>query len=88
MHTIAFEVDFLMEDNFTYDDEADDPKDIKRKKLAFKEQVANARTHLDGLKSKYYSEINAGVKLTPDQKRKNAWCRKTKNRKQNQHLYP
>ena len=45
-HLASDEVDFLMEDNFTYDDEADDPKDIKRKKLAFKEQVADAKSPL------------------------------------------
>ena len=39
-HLASDEIDFLMEDNFTYDEEADDAKDIKRKKLAFKEQVA------------------------------------------------
>jgi len=62
------EVDFLMEDSFTYNED-DDPKDIKRKKLAFKEQVADARAKLDGQKSKYYEEIKAGVKLTPDQQK-------------------
>ena len=36
-------------------------RDIKRKKLALKEQVANAKSHLDGQKSKYYEEIKAGV---------------------------
>jgi len=68
-HLNSEEVDFLMEDTFVYEDDVDDPKEIKRKKLAFKEQVANARTHLDGEKSKYYSEIKAGVKLTPDQQK-------------------
>tara|TARA_R100000654_G_scaffold46058_2_gene72216 strand:- start:623 stop:1798 length:1176 start_codon:yes stop_codon:yes gene_type:complete len=68
-HLTGDEVDFLMEDGFTFDEEVDDPKDIKRKKLAFKEQVANARSHLDGQKSKYYEEIKAGVKLTPDQQK-------------------
>jgi len=68
-HLNSEEIDFVMEDTFVYEDDVDDPKDIKRKKLAFKEQVANARTHLDGLKSKYYSEIKAGVKLTPDQQK-------------------
>ena len=58
-----------MEDQFAIDEEADDEKDQKRKKLALKEQVANAKSHLDGLKSKYYEEIKAGVKLTPDQKK-------------------
>jgi len=68
-HLSSDEVDFLMEDSFTYDEETDDPKDIKRKKLAFKEQVADARAQLDRQKSKYYEEIKSGVKLTPDQQK-------------------
>ena len=68
-HLSSDEIDFLMEDSFTFDEEVDDPKNIKRKKLAFKEQVADARAQLDRQKSKYYEEINAGVKLTPDQQK-------------------
>ena len=68
-HLSSDEVDFLMEDSFTYNEEADDPKDIKRKKLAFKEQVADARAQLDRQKSTYYEEIKSGVKLTPDQQK-------------------
>ena len=63
------EINFLMEDQFSYDEEEDDDRDIRRKKLALKEQVANARTHLDGQKSKYYDEIKAGSKLTPEQQK-------------------
>ena len=63
------EINFLIEDSFSYDEEIDEKIDIKRKKLAFKEQVANARSHLDGRRSKYYAEIKAGVKLTPDQQK-------------------
>jgi len=63
------EIQFLMEDNFLYDEDLDDERDIKRKKLAFKEQVANAKTHLDGQKSKYYEEIKAGSKLTLEQQK-------------------
>ena len=48
------EINFLVEDKFSYDEDVDDEKDIKRKKLALKEQVANAKSHLDGQKSKYY----------------------------------
>ena len=68
-HLNADEVDFLIEDGFTFDEEVDDPKDIKRKKLAFKEQVASARSHMDKLKSNYYEEIKSGVKLTPGQQK-------------------
>tara|TARA_Y100000296_G_scaffold85076_1_gene120086 strand:+ start:623 stop:1831 length:1209 start_codon:yes stop_codon:yes gene_type:complete len=63
------EINFLMEDSFSYDEEIDEAIDIKRKKLAFKEQVANAKSHLDGRKSKYYAEIKAGSKLSPDQQK-------------------
>ena len=60
------EINFLMEDSFSFDEEEDTDRDIKRKKLALKEQVAAARSHLDGQKSKYYEEIKAGSKLTPE----------------------
>ena len=60
---------FLMEDLYSWDEELDEDRDIKRKKLALKEQVANAKTHLDGLKSKYYDEIKAGSKLNPEQQK-------------------
>jgi len=58
-HLTREEVNFLMEDSFSYDEEVDDEKEIKRKKLALKEQVAEAKTYLDGEKSKYYDEIKA-----------------------------
>jgi ABC-type sulfate transport system substrate-binding protein len=58
-----------MEDTFQIDEEEDSDREIRRKKLAFKEQVASARSHLDGQKSKYYKEIKAGSKLTPEQQK-------------------
>jgi len=63
------EINFLMEDSFSYDEEVDEERDIRRKKLALKEQVANARAHLDGQKSRYYEEIKAGSKLTAEQQK-------------------
>jgi hypothetical protein len=63
------EINFLMEDSFSYDEEEDEERDIRRKKLALKEQVANARAHLDGQKSKYYEDIKAGSKLTTEQQK-------------------
>ena len=70
-HLNLEEINFLMEDQFSYDEEVDDEKEIRRKKLALKEQVANAKSHLDGQKSKYYEDIKAGSKLTPEQQK--AW---------------
>ena len=63
------EINFLMEDTFSYDEDMDDDRDIRRKKLALKEQVASAKSHLDGRKSKYYDEIKAGSKLTGEQQK-------------------
>jgi len=68
-HLDSEEIDFLMEDNFSFNEDEDDAKDIKRKKLALKEQVAEAKTYLDGQKSKYYEEIKAGSKLTSEQQK-------------------
>ncbi len=68
-HLDGEEINFLMEDQFSFDEDVDDERDIKRKKLALKEQVANAKSHLDGLKSKYYEDIKAGGKLTNEQQK-------------------
>jgi len=68
-HLSSDEINFLIEDRFSFDEDMDDDRDIKRKKLAFKEQVAEAKTYLDGQKSKYYEEIKAGSKLTPEQQK-------------------
>ena len=65
-HLNQDEVDFLIDEEFSYDEEIDEEKDIKRKKIALKEQVARAKSHLDGQKSKYYEEIKAGSRLTPE----------------------
>lgn len=65
-HLSSEEVDFLLEDNFKYDEDYDDEKDIMRKKLALKEEVASAKLHLEDQKSKYYEEIKNGSKLTPE----------------------
>jgi len=66
-HLSAEERNFLLEDTFGFDEETEDPKDIRKKKIALKEQVAEAKAYLDGQKSKYYEEIKAGSKLTTEQ---------------------
>jgi hypothetical protein len=68
-HLTSDEIEFLIEDSFSYDEEIDEDRDIKKKKIALKEQVANAKSHLDGQKSKYYKEIKAGSRLTPEAKK-------------------
>jgi len=84
-HLDSGEINFLMEDNFSFDEEVDDERDIKRKKLALKEQVAEAKAYLDGQKSKYYEDIKAGSKLTTEQQKAvEFFNRHTKESKENQ----
>jgi len=68
-HLNSEEINFMLEDKFSWDEEEDEEIDIRRKKLALKEQVANAKSHLDGQKSKYYEDIKAGSKLTGEQQK-------------------
>lgn len=68
-HLDKEEIDFLMEDSFSYDEDIDEERDIRKKKIAYKEELAKAKNHLDGLKSKYYEEIKAGSKLNPEQQK-------------------
>jgi len=67
-HLDKEDIDILMED-FSFDESLDDEKDIRKAKIAFKEEVAKAKSHLEGLKSKYYEQIKAGSRLTPDQQK-------------------
>jgi len=68
-HLDSEEISFLMEDNFAYDEELDEDRDVRRKKLAHKEELAKAKNYLDSLKTKYYEEIKAGSRLNPEQKK-------------------
>ena len=66
-HLSQEEIEFVMEDTFSYDEDMDEDREIKRKKLAMKEQVAQAKLHLESVKSKYYEDIKSGAKLTKEQ---------------------
>ena len=68
-HLTQDEINFLIEDKFSFDEEVDEPKDIKRKKLAYKEAVAEARGHLENMKEKYYDDLKLGSKLPPEQQK-------------------
>jgi hypothetical protein len=68
-HLDPEEVKFLMEDNFEYDEDVDDERDIRKKKLARKEEIAKARKFLEDTKSKYYDEIKLRPGVTQDQQK-------------------
>ena len=82
-HLDKEEVDFLMEDNFSYDEELDEPRDIRKKKLAFKEEVAKARKELDAMKDKYYQEIKLRPGVTQDQQKATDFFNRYKQQEEN-----
>ena len=67
-HLDKEDIELLMED-FSYDEELDEPKEIRKAKIAFKEEAAKAKQHLEKLKNNYYEEIKAGSKLSPEQQK-------------------
>ena len=68
-HLNSEEVNFMIEDNFSFDEEVDEERDIRKKKLAYKEEVAKAKQHLEGLKNQYYEEIKLRPGVTQDQQK-------------------
>jgi len=62
------DVELLLED-FDYDEDLDEDRDIRKKKLAFKEEVAKAKGFLEETKSKYYDEIKLRPGVTQDQQK-------------------
>jgi hypothetical protein len=68
-HLDKEEIEFLLEDNFSYDEELYDERDVRKKRLAYKEEVAKAKNYLEDLKSKYYEEIKLRPGVTQEQKK-------------------
>jgi len=56
-HLDADDVDFLFNKNFAYDEETDDPSEIKAKQLAYKEELYNAQRYFNSAKEKYYADL-------------------------------
>jgi len=59
------DIDLLLED-FEYDEDLDEDRDIRKKKLAFKEEVAKAKNFLEETKEKYYADIKLKSNVNPD----------------------
>jgi hypothetical protein len=68
-HLNSEEINFMIEDNFSWDEDVDEEREVRKKKLAYKEEVAKAKGHLEGLKSKYYEEIKLRPGITKDQQK-------------------
>ena len=68
-HLNSEEIDFILEDSFSWDEDLDEDRHIKKKKLAYKEEIAKARNFLEDTKSKYYDEIKLRPGVTQEQKK-------------------
>jgi hypothetical protein len=69
-HLSQEEIDFMIEDTFAFDEDIDEERDIKRKKLAYKEEVSKARKFLQDTKEKYYDDIKLkSPNLSDDQQK-------------------
>ena len=69
-HLSQEEIDFMIEDTFAFDEDIDEERDIKRKKLAYKEEVSKARKFLEDTKEKYYDDIKLkSPSLSEDQQK-------------------
>jgi hypothetical protein len=62
------DINLILED-FEFDEDMDEDRDIRKKKLAFKEEVAKARNFLEQTKSKYYDEIKLRPGVTQEQQK-------------------
>ncbi len=68
-HLDSEEIKFVIEDSFKFDEDLDEARDIKKKKLAYKEEVAKAKNYLDSLKDKYYAEIKLRPGVNQEQQK-------------------
>ena len=62
------DIDLILED-FEFDEDIDEDREIRKKKLAFKEEVAKAKNFLEETKSKYYDEIKLRPGVTQEQQK-------------------
>ncbi len=68
-HLNQEEINFLMEDSFSYDEEVDEERTVKKRQLLFKEEIAKAKSFLESSKSKYYEEIKLRPGVTQEQQK-------------------
>ena len=68
-HLDTEEVNFVLEEAFSFDTDIDEERDIKKKKLAKKEAVVEAREFLEDLKKEYYDEIKMRPGVNQEQQK-------------------
>lgn len=76
------DIQLLLEENFGVDEEVDEERDIKKKKVAFKEEIAKAKAYLDNVKNKYYEEIKLRPNASKEQNEANDFFNRYKKNEQ------
>ena len=64
-HLDQDDIDYLIKESYSFDEEADEEKDI-RKKVAYKEALYNARNHFETLKEKYKAPLESSSADIPN----------------------
>ena len=64
------DIGYLLEDKFSYDEELDDEKDVKKKKVAIKDELYKAKGHFESLKEKYKAPLVSSEADLPEDYKK------------------
>jgi len=65
-HLDEEDIKLILSEDFSYDEELDEPSDIRKKKLAYKEELYKARNHFEGLKEKYKAPLESSTTSIPE----------------------
>ena len=65
-HLDREDIEHILSEQFSYDEELDDNKEVKAKKIAYKEALYEARNHFESLKEKYKAPLESSEADIPD----------------------
>ncbi len=65
-HLDDSEINYLLEDNFSYDEDVDDEREIKKKQIAIKEELYKARNHFESMKEKFKAPLESSAASLPE----------------------
>jgi len=66
-HLNSEEITFTLNDKFSYNEDEEDEREVKKKKLALKEEIAKAKNYLVEMKDKYYEDLKLRSTGSTDQ---------------------
>jgi hypothetical protein len=60
------DINHILSEDFSYDESMDEASDIRKKKIAYKEELYKARNHFEGLKEKYKAPLESSATSIPE----------------------